>query len=164
MSEDRHQKNTKDFFRMLEWPGALGLGGLVAFVVSLKQVNPQVRLEFDVWSLVALVVGTIGSYVLIHAVIGKEGKNIMVDASAGGRNQGQGAKRKLWFLGAILAVGTVAAFLYALKDLSPAKRWDIAIGAGAAMALIAVVMFLFWRLVRFLEKQGVPEDDEDRKE
>ena len=149
---------------MLEWPGALGLGGLAAFVFSLKQINPQVRLEFNLWSLAVLLAATVASYLLIHAVIGKAGKNGLGMADAAGRTRGPGGKRSLWMFGAVLAAGTVAVFIHALKDVSPAKRWDVAIGAGAAITLIAVAMYLFWRLVRFLEKQDLPEDDqgEDR--
>ena len=69
MRSNREDIVTDRFLRILEWPSAVGLGGLIAFLFSLKRVNPEVQFEWNTWSLVVLVIGTFLSFLLIHHVM-----------------------------------------------------------------------------------------------
>lgn len=136
------EKETNTLLRLLEWPSAVALGGLGAFLFSLKQVNPQVRFEINVVSWLVFAAGTFASWWIVHAVL----------------RASKGAKLRFLLFAALLGGSTVASFVYALKDVSPGKRLEILQGAGAAFLFVALALYGFWRLVNFLERQGLPED------
>jgi hypothetical protein len=152
---------------MLEWPSAVGLGALVAFLFSLKQVNPEVRIELNVWSFLVFGIGTAGAWFLTRAVFRVAEEAEGEEETAAGQSPAKAAAARwsrvtrMAYLVAVLAGITAAAFYFALRDVTPAKRWDVMVGTGAAFLFVGGAMFFFWRLVRFLESQGQPLEEEE---
>jgi hypothetical protein len=164
MTPPGHDPETRAFFRVLEWPSAIGLGALAAFLFSLKQVNPEVRFEVNGWSAVVLIGCTGLAYPMVRALFSR----MMPEANRAGSDGPPRARRRRYYLVlSLLVLGTIGGFLHALRGISAAKQWDIAVGAGSALLLVAAVMYLFYRLVRFLEwsdAQAEAEEAEDREE
>ena len=158
---DEDQTKLKNFLRFLEWTSALGLGGLGAFIFSLKQVNPVVRFEVNIWSWIVLVVSVgIGWWAIRGVLTLAEGRDNRMSSAQYGRAKFM----RMTLLGVILLSGIIASFYYSLGDVSSQKRFDVAVGTGTAILFIGVAMVGFWRLVRFLERQGESEDNQDPEE
>jgi len=155
MNPSEPKPNRNSFFRVMEWPAALSLGALVSFLFSLKQVNPEVRIEWSTGSLIALVIGTGVSWYLARLVFRIAEQPVGDRAGAAEKSR----KRKMTLIVIVLAAGTVGSLVYSLKDVSAAKRMDVIIGTGSAFIVIALALYGFWRLVQFLEKHGLPEEE-----
>lgn len=157
---ETNRQKLKNFLRFLEWTSALGLGGLAAFIFSLKQVNPVVEFRIDVWTWIVFAVAGVACWWAIRAVLSlAEGKSDEMSPS-----QYRRAKIvRMTLLAGVLFGGTFASFYWSLRNVSPAKRFDVAVGTGTAILFISMAMFGFWRLVRFLERHGNPEADEEEE-
>jgi len=147
-------RNERDFLRVVKYGSALGLAGTAAFVASIRQLNPVARFELDWIVAVAFVVtgaGVITGWKLLF------GEGDTARAPQG---------RRFAVAAFLLGSATVASFAWSLKDLSPEKRNQVAIGALTGLAAVSVVGVIVWRLVCFLEadyQRGLDEERE-RKE
>jgi len=144
----------------MEWPSALALGTLAAFLFSLKQINPELRIEWSLGSAIVFVIGTLVSWFLARAVFRMAEQPALDEADAARK----GRKNKMILFVSVLSVATVCSLAYGLKDVSPAKRLDVIIGTGCAFLAIAAALYGFWRLVQFLERHGLPEEEEEEEE
>lgn len=155
---DPNRDKLKRFLGFLEWTSAIGLGALAAFIFSLKQVNPVVEFRIDAWTWIVFAVAAIAGWWSIRAVLTlAEGRRREMSPA-----QFRRAKiMRMGLLGVVLMGGVFASFYYSLRNVSAAKRFDVAVGTGTAVVFVSLAMLGFWRLVRFLERHGNPEADDE---
>ncbi|HSH15025.1 MAG TPA: hypothetical protein VLD18_03255, partial [Verrucomicrobiae bacterium] len=68
MNPPHSSKSAGAFLRILAWPSALALGALAAFLYSLKQVNPEVRIVIDAWSWIIFGLGSAAAWFVMRKV------------------------------------------------------------------------------------------------
>lgn len=139
----------RDFLRLLQWCGAACLGLTAGFVQSLKSVNPSVRFEFSVWTLLAFAVVTAAAWYVMERVFFRalmEGRRPPVKLAVG-------------FFG-LLTVGTIGAFALALRGVSSERQHDMAVGTLWAVLALSIVGLAFWKVVQFLEREEAKTGEE----
>ena len=142
-------KSEHDFLRLVQWAGAGCLGITAGFIESLKSVNPTVRFELSLWTLlVAAAVMGASWYVAERAFF---------RALADGRPPP--VKLVVGFV-VLLSVGTVAGFVLALRGVSTERRHDVAVGTVWALLALGFVGFAFWKVVQFLERDAAKTEAE----
>jgi len=169
MNDTPPGNNDRDFFRVVQVSAALGIGSMAAFLYSLKQVHPMVRLELGIGTLIAFLGAAIFSWVFCGMLAkGATGGTPGMD---GGERVRQGKSLKRWVVVFILVctLGTIAAFGYSLKDVSAQGRRDVVAGTGIACMVLAAGAWLIRRAVQFFEEDsaaqlGQPRDEEHRDE
>jgi fatty acid desaturase len=129
-------KSERDFLRLLQWASAGCLGLTAAFIESLKSVNPVVRFEFSL--------GTVLMFAAVTGAAWYVMERVFFRALLAGR---QPPVKLVIAFTALLTVGTLAGF---------ATLW-------AVMAL-SVVGYAFWRVVRFLEREARETEEKERAE
>src|SRR5207244_2614448 len=108
------------FVRVVKVAAALGLGLLAAFLYSIKQVHPSLRLEFTFGTVAAFGITAVLSWIFCGVLFSGEFSGDSAGAAAAGRRR----RVRRWiicFLG-FCALITGAAFLYALKDVTSESR------------------------------------------
>ena len=146
-------KSEHDFLRLVQWAGAGSLGLTAGFVESIKSVNPTVRFELSLWTLlVSAAVAGASWYVAERAFF---------RALAEGRKPP--VKLVVGFV-VLLSVGTVAGFVLALRGVSTERRHDVAVGTLWAVMTLSIVGCAFWKVVQFLERDAAKTDAEAQKE
>ena len=146
-------KSEHDFLRLVQWAGAGSLGLTAGFVESIKSVNPTVRFELSLWTLlVSAAVAGASWYVAERAFFRAlaEGRKPPVKLVVG--------------LVVLLSVGTVAGFVLALRGVSTERRHDVAVGTLWAVMTLSIVGCAFWKVVQFLERDAAKTDAEAQKE
>lgn len=150
---DPSPKSERDFLRLVQWAGAVCLGLTAGFVQALKSVNPTVHFELSLWTLlvVAAVMGA-SWYVAERAFFRAlaEGRPPPVKLVVG--------------LTALLTLGTLVGFGFALRGVSTERRHDMAVGTLWAVLALSVVGFAFWKVVQFLERDAAKTEAEAQKE
>ena len=150
--------DTRGFFNLLEWPSALGLGSLAAFLYSLKQVNPEVRFEINAWSWIILIAGTLIAWRATRSVF-RAGEEPFGGAELTDQQRARQRKKRMLLFLLILGGGMLVSLVYSLKDVPVSKRWDVTVGVSSALIFVSIALFFFWRLVQFLERHGQPEEE-----
>ena len=142
-------KSEHDFLRLVQWAGAGSLGLTAGFVESIKSVNPTVRFELSLWTLlVSAAVAGASWYVAERAFF---------RALAEGRKPP--VKLVVGFV-VLLSVGTVAGFVLALRGVSTERRHDVAVGTLWAVMTLSIVGCAFWKVVQFLERDAAKTEAE----
>lgn len=127
------------FFRVAKVASALGMGAMAAFLFCLKEVNPTVRFEFSPGAVVAFALAAGLSWSFWNAVAGAAARN-------------KPLARRFLALAALLGLGTIGAFAYALKDVPSDRASDVVEGVLIAFLFLGALGLVFWRVVRFFEK------------
>ncbi len=141
-------KSEHDFLRLVQWAGAGSLGLTAGFVESIKSVNPTVRFELSLWTLlVSAAVAGASWYVAERAFF---------RALAEGRKPP--VKLVVGFV-VLLSVGTVAGFVLALRGVSTERRHDVAVGTLWAVMTLSIVGYAFWKVVQFLERDAAKTEE-----
>ena len=66
---------------------------------------------------------------------------------------------------AVVAIlGTLAAFAYAVKDVSSSNLRDVIQGTLMALLTLTFVGVMFWRVVRFFEEESEIKSRDDQRE
>ncbi len=149
MATDPNPKSERDFLRLLQWTGAGCLGLTAGFVQSLKSVNPSLRFEFSLWTLLAFVGVTGATWYVMERVFFRAlmtGRKPPVKLAAG--------------FSVVLTVGTLAGFVLALRGVSSERQHDMAVGTMWALLALSIVGFAFWKVVQFLERDAAKTNDE----
>jgi ABC-type nickel/cobalt efflux system permease component RcnA len=146
MADDQHQRNERDFTRILQIASALSLGTLAAFLYSIKTVTPSLKLELSLGSGLFFLVAAAGSWIFWRAVL-ETGR-----PSAGSLPAGRTRRFRFIVLGAVFVGAMLGAFAYELRNVSLDKRIEVMEGVAFAVLLLAVVAWLFWKVTRFLEQ------------
>jgi len=162
--------NNRDFFRVVQFSAALGIGSMAAFLYSLKQVHPSVRLELGFGTLVAFLGAAIFSW-MFCGMLAKAGTAEAPGMDRGERaRQGKSLKRWMVVFTLVCGLGTIAAFAYSLKDVSAEARRDVVAGTGIACAVLAAGGWLIRRAVQFFEEDSAaqleqpPEEEKNEEE
>lgn len=136
---------------MVKLATALGMGLMAAFLVSLKQVHPSIRLEFGIGALIAFLITGVFSWVFCGVLFrGEFGEGDSVQAAAMRKRR---VARWILFFVTACSLATVAAFIYSLKDVSSESRRDVVEGTLLAVVVLSVGGFLIHKAVRFFEEQ-----------
>ena len=158
------QNNNRDFFRVVQFSAALGIGSMAAFLYSLKQVHPNVRLELGWDTLAAFLVAGIFSW-MFCGMLAKAGTAETPGMDSGERvRQGKSLKRWMVVFLLVCSLGTIAAFTYSLKDVSAQGRRDVATGTAIACGVLGAGAWLIRRAVQFFEEDSAAQADRSREE
>lgn len=134
---------------------ALSMGLMAAFLFSLKQVHPSIELRFGLGT----VAGFIGAWAVSWRFC-----NILTRQDAAGSNPRPIVFR--WMLGfmSVAGLGTLAAFAYALKDVSAESRWEVIEGTFIATIVLSIGGTLIFKAFKFFEEQSEIELEQQRRE
>jgi hypothetical protein len=157
-------KDELDFVRVVKFAAAVGLGIMVAFLYSIRQVHPDFQIEFTFGTVVAFVITAALTVVFCQVLFAGE-------FAAGRTGSGKGGKQRVrrWLMVFLAgsALATVGAFLYSLKDVSSASRREVIVGTGVAVLVLSIGGFLIHRSVLFFEEQDRAnlqhQEEEDRE-
>lgn len=144
-------KSEHDFLRLVQWAGAGSLGLTAGFVESIKSVNPTVRFELSLWTLLVCAAVAGASWYVAERVFFR--------ALAEGRKPP--VKLVVGFV-VLLSVGTITGFVLALRGVSTERRHDVAVGTVWALLALGIVGFAFWKVVQFLERDAAKTEEETR--
>jgi hypothetical protein len=152
-------KNHRDFMLIIKIGVALSLALMAAFLLSLKQVHPTIVMRLDWISIAGCLITGIVSW-RFCTILQKS------DESADPGRRRFMIRWMKGFLGAA-SLGTVAAFAYALKDVSGPSRLEVIEGTAIAVVVLAIGGWLIYRAFRFFEEQSALEleqQERDRQE
>jgi hypothetical protein len=151
MDPRKPTRDEQDFVRVVKLATALGMGLMAAFLFSLKQVHPAIRLEFGFGTLFAFLITGVFSWVFCGVLFrGEFGEGDSAQAAAIRKRR---VARWILFFVSACSVATVGAFIYSLKDVSSESRRDVVEGTLLAVAVLSLGGFLIHKAVRFFEEQ-----------
>lgn len=165
MNPHKPTKDEQDFVRVVKIATALGLGVMAAFLYSLKQVHPTIRLELGLGTALAFLITAAFSWIFCGVLFkGEFDEGDYANAAALKKRR---IVRWIIFFIVISGLATAGAFLYSLKDLSAESRREVIEGTGIAALVLTVGGLLIHKAVRFFEEQdkvnlAARRDDEDR--
>lgn len=151
-------KNERDLLFVVKLASALGMGTLAGFLYSLKDVHPNLRLEFGAGAVLVALATAIASWIFC---------GVMARADVEGSPTFARRRffiRWLIFFGSASTLGTLFAFAYSLRNVSSASRRDVIEGTVLALVVIAAGGFLIRKAFRFFEEQDKAALDERRHE
>jgi hypothetical protein len=151
MDPRKPTKDERDFVRVVKIATALGMGVMAAFLYSLKQVHPSIRLEFTFGSAVSLVVTAVFSWIFCAVLF--RGEFEESDSALSVTIRKRRVARWIIFFVTVSGLATAGAFLYSLKDVSAESRRDVIEGTGLAALVLTLGGFLIHKAVRFFEEQ-----------
>lgn len=129
--------NDRGLIRVVQFSSAVGLGFMAAFLYSIKQVTPELKWEVSPGTIVAFVGGAAFSWLFWRVVFRG---NVSL-------------RQRIWFvaLSALLGLGTLAAFAFALRGVGNEKLLEVVQGTVLAFLALAGIGLLFWKVARYLE-------------
>ena len=145
-------KSEHDFLRLVQWAGAGCLGITAGFVESIKSVNPTVRFEVSLATVLAFAAVTWAAWYVAERVFFRalmEGRQPPVKLAVG--------------LTVLLTVGTLAGFVLAMRGVSTERRHDVAVGTLWAVMALSAVGAAFWKVVQFLERDAAKTEKEENR-
>ncbi len=147
MNEPPPSRNERDLIRVVKLASALGMGGLAAFLYSLKEVHPHIRFEFT-FGTVLIALGTaVASWIFCGVM-----------ARADIEDHPSVARRRFfirWLIvfGGLSTAGTIIAFVVSLRNVSSRGQRDVLEGTLLAFLVIGAGGFLIHKAFRFFEEQ-----------
>ena len=167
MDPHKPTKDEQDFVRVVKFATASGLGLMAAFLCSLKQVHPAIRLEFGFGTVLAFLITAVFSWIFCGVLF--KGEFNEGDSAKAALLKKRMVTRWIIFFITVSSLATAGAFLYSLKDVSAENRRDVIQGAGIAAVVLAMGGFLIYKAVQFFEEQDrvnleEHRNDEDREE
>ena len=167
MASHKPTKDERDFVRVVKFGTALGLGLMAAFLYSLKQVHPQIVIEFGFGTVVAFLVTAAFSWAFC-GVLFKGEFNEGDNAQAAALTKRRVTRWVIFFI-VVSSLATGGAFLYSLKDVTSDTRREVLQGGGFAVLVLSMVGFFIHKAVRFCEEQDrinleMNRDEEDKED
>lgn len=162
MAAHKPTKDERDFVQVVKCSTALGLGLMAAFLYSLKQVHPQVVLEFGFGTALAFLVAAVFSWLFCGVLF--KGEFDEGDSAHGALLKKRRVTRWVVFFIVVSSLLTAGAFLYSLKDLATENRRDVIEGAGFAVFVLSIGGFFIHKSVRFFEEQDRISMELDRED
>lgn len=162
MDQRKPTKDERDFVWVVKAASALGLGLMAAFLYSLKQVHPSIRLEITLGTGIAFLVTAVFTWMFCGILFKGE-----FDEDGSVQAAGQQRKRVTRWIIVFLcvsALATIAAFIYSLKDVAADSRWDVIEGTGIAVIVLAGGGFLIHKAVKFFEEQDKASLEQQEQE
>jgi uncharacterized membrane protein len=151
MDSHKPSKDEQDFVRVVKVATALGMGVMAAFLYSLKQVHPAIRLEFTLGTVLTFIITAVFSWAFC-AVLFKGEFNEGESAGATALKKRRVTRWIIFFV-VVSGVATAGAFLYSLKDVEARSRREVIEGAGIAVVVLTMGGVLIHKSVRFFEEQ-----------
>lgn len=141
--------------RIVKVGTALSMGLMAGFLFSLKQVHPSIELRFGLSSVAAFLVAGAAAWRFCTALARSVEKN----------DPGRNRFMIRWMIGFIglSGLGTLAAFGYALKNVSSDSRRDVIEGTLIAVIVLAVGLWLIRKAFHFFEEQSEAELEQQRR-
>jgi hypothetical protein len=167
MASHKPTKDEQDFIRVVKISTALGMGAMAAFLYSLKQVHPSIRLELGFGSLITFAVTAIFSWIFCAILF--RGEFDASDSAHAAAIQKRRVGRWIIFFVLVSGLATGGAFLYSLKDVSAESRREVIEGTGLAALVLTVGGFLIHKAVLFFEEQDkvateIKQREDDERE
>lgn len=152
MDQHKHIKDQRDFVRVVQVGTAVALGVMAAFLYSLKQVHPSIRLEFTIGTVAAFLATAAFSWIFCGVLF--KGEFDEGEAVQSAEIKKRRVVRWTFFFIVVSSLSTGGAFLYSLKDVSSENRREVIEGAGFAVVVLTIGGFFIHKAVRFFEEQG----------
>ena len=128
-----NSRQGRQFEKLVIWTSTFSIAALAGFLASIKQVNPAVRFQFSALSVIAFFVGGALTFVFVRSVLNAN-------------------KKRRALLVAIVAVAALLGyFAFGIKNVSSENRRDVTIGTAIAVAVLAILGWVLWRVSRFFE-------------
>lgn len=137
-----NSRQGRQFEKLVIWVSTFSIAALAGFLASIKQINPAVSFQFSALSVIAFFVGGTLTFVFVHSVLSPNKKH-----------------RALLVL--IVAVAALLGyFAFGIKNVSSENRMDVTVGTAIAVAVLAFLGWVLWRVSRFFEgdQQGNGDD------
>jgi hypothetical protein len=151
----------RGFIRVVRIASALALGAMAAFLQAMKAVHPSVRFEVSFGTFAAFAVAAVASWVFFGVLFREElAHHAPTTAGAGAGTRTM--KRWVIYFSVALAALMVAATARSLQGLSRRKILEVIEGLGAAVLAVGLLLFLFWRVARYLERDSVRGEHKHR--
>ena len=126
-------KDSRDFEKLVIWVSTLSIAVMAGFLASIKQVNPAVQFRFSVFSVVAFIAGGALTALFLLFIL-------------------KGNKSRKGLLVLAVAIACVLCYFFiGIKHVSAENRQDVTIGAAIAVAVLAFLGSVLWRIIKFLE-------------
>jgi hypothetical protein len=119
-----------------------------AFFFSVKEVNPVIRFEFSVATVLSFIAAAVLSWFVWQLIV-----------SAGRADK----SRFRWLAGfaAALVLGTAAAFAYGLRNVASERYKDFIEGAALAVGVLVALGLVLWKLMRSFERASEPDTNKE---
>jgi hypothetical protein len=151
MNEPLPQRDERDFFRVVKISTALGMGGMAAFLYSLKQVHPEIHFRFTAGTVLMFFAVAIFSWIFCGVLAKSE------DADVQPANRRRFVTRWVISFVGITTLATCASFAYSLKNVESAMRREVVEGTLMAVVVLGLGGLLIWKAFRFFEQQSEAE-------
>ena len=148
---DPLQRDERDFFRVIKFATALAMGGMAAFLYSLKQVHPDIVFRLTLGTAVIFVVTAVFSWVFCGVLAKGE-----QDAPTPTARKRFILRWMVTFLG-LATLGMLVSFALSLRNVTSAGRREVIEGTVIAIGVLAMGGFLIWKAFRFFEEQSEAE-------
>lgn len=130
---------------------------MAAFLISLRQVHPTIELRFGISTVAAFGLAWYVSWRFCAVLERSADADPTLD------------RRRLvvrWMTGfmSVAGLGTVAAFGYALKDVSAESRSEVIEGTAIAVVVLSVGALLIYKAFQFFEEQSEIELEQQRRD
>ena len=142
--------------RVVKIGTSLSMGVMAAFLVSLKQVHPTIEFRFGFAAIAVFLVAAVASW-RFCGMLARSGSS-----AESSRNRFI-VRWMIAFLG-ISALGTLAAFVYSLKDVSSQSRREVVEGTVIAVLVLAIGAWLIYRAFQFFEEQSAAELEQQKRD
>jgi hypothetical protein len=143
--------NEASLIRIIRVLAGLSLGVMAAFLASIQQITPELKLRFSFMTVVAFLLALVFSMLFWRIVFVPETSAV---GEAGGPVATRRRAVKFTVLSAILCFATLAAFGISLKGIGNERIRDVIQGAAIAVIAVSFLGFVLWRLGRFLERDS----------
>src|SRR5258706_11945943 len=130
MDSHKPTKDEQDFVRVVKFATAFSLGVMAAFLFSLKQVHPAIRLDFTLGTVLAFLITAVFSWLFCGVLF--KGEFNEGDSAGAAALKKRRVTRWIFFFVVVSGLATAGAFLYSLKDVSADSRREVIEGAGIA--------------------------------
>lgn len=151
MSLPAKDRNEQTLILVIRVSSSLSLGVMAAFLVSIRQVTPELRLGLSFWTVAAFGLALAFSWLFWRLVFQPDGAPGPAPESTRRLR-----RRAVLFavLSAVLCLATLAAFGLSLKGIGNERVREIIQGAAIAVLTLAFLGFVLWRLARFFDKDS----------
>jgi hypothetical protein len=129
-------KPERDFEKLVMWVSSFSIGVLVAFLASLKQVNPSIVFKFTFETVFGFLGGTVFTAFFLRAVL-----------------HGNKKRRALLVIGAAI-LSVVLYFAFGIENTSRANRSDVTIGTLIAVTVLSFLAWVIWRVGKYFESDS----------
>lgn len=123
----------RNFEKLVVWTSTFSIAVLAGFLASIKQVNPAVRFQFSALSVIALFVGGALTFVFLRSVLSPN------------------KKRRALLVMIVAVAALLGYFAFGIKNVSSENRRDVTIGTAIAVAVLAFLGWVLWRISKFFE-------------